>query len=490
MAGDAYDVIIVGGGVAGLATGALAARRGLRPLVLEQGEAPGGACATLARAGYHFDTGASLLWGLEEGGSLRTVLEEVGASLALDASPLEPGFQVAHPRHRLGVYRNEDRFWREIRREFPEGLEPLQALQAELGELDDALRRLDLPAGDLPPRTAWQRFQQWRGRSREEGDLRRRSQQLLTDLAAWQALPPELQQVLALVLRHLGQGGVSMPVLVASTVLGVARRGFTLVRGGAGRLVSALAGALARQGGTLRPMTKVTEVVLRGRRAAGVRTADGDVLEAPALVVAVAPSLLAGSLLPEGSRAFPEGVPAPEAATLTLYLGVAEAILPAEMGAQLFLGLEKPLEPAGIGTLAISASPPWDGGRAPRRRRAMTVNAYLPLGAGVLPPLDWAQVGEAVLGALDDFIPGLQGHLDFREVRSPLDWQEQTGRPLGTPGYARASLPTFLGRQGVAHRTPVPGLFVAGDWTFPGCGVAAVVEGARRTVGLLEAARR
>ena len=488
MTDDSYDLIIVGGGVAGLATGALAARRGLRPLVLEQGEAPGGACATLARGGYHFDTGAGLLWGFEEGGSIRAVLKELGVSL--DAPPLDPGFQVAHPRHRLGMYRHEDRFWREIRREFPEGLDALRALLAELGDLDAALRRLDLPAGDLPPRTAWQRLRQWRGRSREEGELRGRSPQLLTDLAAWQALPPALQQVLALALRHLWQADVSLPVLVAATLLGMTRRGFTIVRGGAGTLASALAGGLAREGGTLRPLTRVTEVVLRGRRAAGVRTADGGVLQAPAVVAATGPSLLARSLLPEGSRAFPDGVPAPEAATLTLYLGVAEAILPAEMEAQVFLGLEKPLEPAGIGTLAISTSPAWDGGRAPRGRRAMTVNGYLPLRAGALPPLDWAQVGEAVLGALDDFMPGFQGHLDFCEVRSPVVWQEQTGRPAGTPGYARASLPTFLGWQGVSHATPVPGLFVAGDWTFPGYGVAAVVEGARRTVGLLEAARR
>lgn len=488
MTDDSYDVIIVGGGVAGLATGALAARRGLRPLVLEQGDTPGGACATLARGEYHFDAGTSVLCGFEEAGSLRAALEELGISL--DAPPLDPGFQVAHPRHRFGIYRNEERFWREIRREFPEGLDAFRALQAELWGLDDALRGLDLPAGDLPPRTAWHRFQHWRRCSREEEDLRGRSQQLLTDLAAWRALPPQLQQALALVLRHLGRAEVSVPVLVAAALLGMTRRPTTFVRGGAGMLVSALAGALAGHGGTLRSMTRVTEVVLRGRRAAGVRTADGAVIEARAVVAAVAPSVLAGSLLPEGGRALPGGGPAPEAATLTLYLGVAEAILPAEMGAHLFLSLEKPLEPAGIETLAISTSPPWDGGRAPKGRRAVTANVCVPLRAGALPPVDWAQAGEAVVRALDDFIPGLQGHLDFCEVRSPLVWQEQTGRPLGTAGYARASLPTFLGWQGVPHATPVPGLFVAGDWTFPGFGVAAVVEGARRTVGLLEASRR
>src|SRR3990170_3199108 len=115
---ERYAVIVIGGGVAGLATGALAARRGLRPLVLEQGEAPGGTCATLERKGYRFDAGATLLWGFESGGSIRALVDEVGAPV--EALPLDPGFQVAIPGHRLSFYRNPERFWREIRREFPE----------------------------------------------------------------------------------------------------------------------------------------------------------------------------------------------------------------------------------------------------------------------------------------------------------------------------------------------------------------------------------
>ncbi len=488
MTDGSYDVIVIGGGVAGLATGALAARRGLRPLVLEQAEVPGGACATLVRNRYRFDAGATLLWGFEQGGSARALLDEVGASA--EALSLDPGFQVALPRHRISFYRNEERFWREVRREFPEALEGLRALHAEVQAMDGALRGLDLGTGDLPPRTSWQRFRQWRGRSREEGELQRRAGQPLADLPAWQSLPEEAQRGLALILRHLGHADGSAPVLQAATLLGLTLHGFIALRGGAGALAAALAAAVERHGGTVRPMARAAEVVLRGRRAAGVRTADGVVLEASAVVAAVAPGLLAGNLLPDGARAFPQGPPGPDAAVLTLYLGVDEAILPAEMGLQVFLALPTPLDPGRIDTVSISTSPSWDGGRAPQGRRALTVNAYLRLVGGSLPAADWIEAGERVLSTLDDFMPGLRGHLDYCEVRSPVVWQEQTGRPNGAASYARGSLPVFLGWQGAPHATPVPGLFVAGDWTFPGCGVAAVLEGARRTVGLLETARR
>ncbi len=485
---DRYEVIVIGGGVAGLATAALAARRGLRPLVLEQGEGPGGACATVARDRYRFDAGAGLLWGFEEGGGARRVLEEVGPPV--EPLPLDPGFQVALPRHRIGFPRNDELFWREVRREFVEGHEAVRAFFGEVQALDGALRGLDLGPHDLPPRTPWDRFQHWRRRSKEEGEVQARAKEPLADQAAWRALPSEMQQALGLILRHLGHADVSSPVLPAATILGITRGGFSALRGGLGTLVAALARAVERHGGAVRTRAGVAEVVLRGRRAAGVRTADGTVLEAPAVVAAVAPAVLAEFLGADCGRAFPEGPPAPETAALTLYLGVDEAILPSEMGSSVLVGLDEALEPGGIETLSVSVSPPWDGGRAPQGRRALTANALLRLEGGMAAAADWMEVGESVLRALDDFLPGLRGRMDYCEFRTPAAWQEQTGRPRGAAGYAQGSLPVFLGWQGFPHTTPIGGLFVAGDWTFPGCSVAAVLEGARRTVGLLEASRR
>jgi len=484
-----YDVIVVGGGVGGLATAALAARHGLRPLVLEQGEAPGGVCAAVSRQGYRFDAGASPLWGFEEGGAPRRLLEEV--EIPVEALPLDPGLQLALPRHRFGFYRGEERFWREIRREFPRAEADLRALYAEVYALDAALRALDLGAGDLPPRTVWGRLRHWRQRSREEAELERRAREPLEALPAWQALPPEVQRALALVLRHLGHAGPSSPLLVAATILGLTRRGFAGLRGGSGTLVDALARAVERHGGGVRTATRATEVVLRGRRAVGVRAADGALLEARAVVAAVAPGLLAAQLLAEeGARAFPGAPPAPAAAAFTLYLGVEEAVMPSEMGSHVLLGLPETPEAGGIDALSLNVSPVWDGNRAPRGRRALTVTAFLPLREGGPAGEDWLQLGERVLTLLDGFLPGLRRRMDYCEMRSPAIWQEQTGRPYGAAGYAPDSLPVFLGWQGFPHATPLEGLFVAGDWTFPGGGVAAVTEGARRTVDLLLAHRR
>jgi phytoene dehydrogenase-like protein len=69
--------------------------------------------------------------------------------------------------------------------------------------------------------------------------------------------------------------------------------GWPVPAGGAGSLTRALVARLESRGGTVRCETPVTEVVVRGRRAVGVRTADGETVDARHAVLAdvSAPSL-------------------------------------------------------------------------------------------------------------------------------------------------------------------------------------------------------
>ena len=74
--------------------------------------------------------------------------------------------------------------------------------------------------------------------------------------------------------------------------------GFPVPRGGAQRLADALRGRLEAHGGQVRPRTEVTQVLVRGDRAVGVRTAGGDTLRATRAVLAdVAAPALYRSLL-------------------------------------------------------------------------------------------------------------------------------------------------------------------------------------------------
>jgi phytoene dehydrogenase-like protein len=72
-----YDVIIVGGGISGLATGALLAKRGLRTVVLEKGNQPGGRAYTLVEKGFTLNYGAHAIY-RPETGLLAEVLRRLG----------------------------------------------------------------------------------------------------------------------------------------------------------------------------------------------------------------------------------------------------------------------------------------------------------------------------------------------------------------------------------------------------------------------------
>src|SRR3954451_14297576 len=74
-----FDLVVVGGGVGGLATAALAQRAGLRVALLEAHTKLGGCAGYFARGPYHFDAGATALMGLQPGEPMRDFLTAIGA---------------------------------------------------------------------------------------------------------------------------------------------------------------------------------------------------------------------------------------------------------------------------------------------------------------------------------------------------------------------------------------------------------------------------
>lgn len=64
------SVIVIGGGLGGLFTGALLAKEGFAVSVFEKNDTIGGGLQTFSRKGFSFETGMHILGGLREGGSI------------------------------------------------------------------------------------------------------------------------------------------------------------------------------------------------------------------------------------------------------------------------------------------------------------------------------------------------------------------------------------------------------------------------------------
>ena len=73
-----HDVLIIGSGLGGLECGALLARRGLKVLVLEGSNQPGGCMQSFRRGGQHYDTGLHYVGGLAPGQALHNAFSQIG----------------------------------------------------------------------------------------------------------------------------------------------------------------------------------------------------------------------------------------------------------------------------------------------------------------------------------------------------------------------------------------------------------------------------
>ena len=72
------SVIIIGGGLGGLFTGAILSKEGVKVTVLEKNATVGGGLQSFVRFGEIFDTGMHVIGGMQEGGNIRRICNYLG----------------------------------------------------------------------------------------------------------------------------------------------------------------------------------------------------------------------------------------------------------------------------------------------------------------------------------------------------------------------------------------------------------------------------
>ncbi len=206
------------------------------------------------------------------------------------------------------------------------------------------------------------------------------------------------------------------------------------VPGGMGQLAATLTERLKTRGVTVETSTEVLDLVVRDGRVIGVATAGGAV-DADAVVCAVDPRRIP-TLAAHVQRTMPSIPP------MTAHLGLIGDVpeLPAEV---VFHG-----EP----TIVVRT-----GGIAPEGGQAWTVH-----GRGLL--------AEDIVLALARKGVNVRGNVEVRVDRSPREQvQNWGGSPMGVLWQGRATLRYRLG-----PRTPIKGVYAAGAHATPGAGIPFV----------------
>jgi hypothetical protein len=470
-----YDVIVVGGELAGALTSALLARHGLQVLHVEHDDTGAG----YESEGWQLPAAPFLMPAPKSVALLEQILTELGLNteLARATKPPTPPLQLIRPGERLDVL--GDLAAREI--EFRRALGSARGA-AELNQLVDesaaASGVADAFFESRPDLSVSSTVGRWKLKR-----LLLRSPELAADG------PMEGHGDHARLFRALAWVGASMaapPKLTVNRPLGKLLSSPLRVPGGRQGLRAVVANRARELGADVlsSPDTSAT-IAFEGSKPIGVRLARGDTTFRSAALVAALDVAGLSRIIPEDRRRQLSALPQVEAthAVFTHNLVVPEASIPRGLGE--FALVETPQ--AELGTLLVQLSPARRANAAEPslEHRVLTVGAAIPLTVRSGGETAVRALIERIWAALDAILPFTRAQalvqstpwLDVPGVAAQ-EWEPHALYQVGTSATA--------GITGLPTDGPWSRLYFAGRAVLPGLGLEGEVLSAFLAVDRIE----
>jgi len=462
-------VAIIGAGLAGLAAARLLCLRGLEVKLFEANHKVGGCCASTRRDGYTFNDGALFL-------AFPGMLDRLFVELELDRPRLLPLRRMAAlqttvlPDGTTVTFDAGPNISIEGGRSAQATAQSQRELYSFLAKWDPLLRFM---ADEVLVRPfSLLRFiaKGWRHLHLLRGTAASHLNRSFSSEAARAAM--------AGALLYAGAPPEKMPAISLLGLVAMFRDGYHVPEGGMGTLPETLADAVRTLGGEIRLNAKVSRILVKNGCACGVDVAGDGVIEADAAISSVSAMHTFGALLSE------RDVPS------RLTQRVRRAKL-SHKGFVLQLGLSNKIDVRSHSNNLL----PWLGDQAQvfvadkNQLRwpvytvpTVTVPELAPAGGSIVemfPPIDqamtaadWREVRkEEVAAQAVERLRGLHEiDIAVRRMLSPKEFEEETHLQGGALyGLSPLGGPAALFK----HRSPIGGLYLAGQTTWPGFGVAS-----------------
>ncbi len=498
---ERWDVIVVGSGLGGLSCGALLAKNGKKVLVLERHSKVGGYAHQFTRkAGadikYRFDVALHVTGAMDEGASSRRILEEIGVWDRIRVKRLDVMCRSSFPDFEMVVPADKELFRQKLVAQFPEerdGIDSLFGTIDKFAEEVGALMKASVP-GEAPSPDFAERYP----------TVMKYMAATLHQFVSEHVTNEKVAAVFCQPWPYLGLPPKRVSAfLYLQMWLSFFTGGTYYIQGGGYALSRAMSDAIERRGGKVLTRTEVTRILTEGGRCAGVETKKGEKFSAPIIVSNAAAPITFDKLLDASivDPAYLQQVRTSEVSVsiIQAYIGVKGT--PSEIGFEdheHFMnfgydaeeGFDRMLEGDYSQSACVMANntsvnpddtPPGrsiieiaifaDG----KRWFGFTEEEY---------KKKKAEVTELLIDRFSEIIPDLRDRIEVIEVGTPRTMERYSGNPYGAV-YGYASTPTGHSIFRPRPDTPVPGLYLASAWTFPGPGFGGTLAGGANTARII-----
>lgn len=473
------SIIIIGGGIAGLAAGCYAQMNGYRTKIFEMHGLPGGLCTSWKRGGYTFDGCIHWLVGSSPANSFHRVWQELGALQGCEIVNQEEFFRIEGQDGKTFImYANADQLESYLKKLAPEDSKVIEGLSEAIRHFshmeipleDGILKNLGIMGKMLPLLKYFPKY----------GKIS------IQDFAK-QFQNPFLRESFASIFNI-----EDFPMIALLMTLGFKHRnaaGYPI--GGSLKFAKLIEQRYLSLGGDIHYKARVAEIITENNKAVGVRLSDGtehraDIIISAADGHATIFDMLNGQYMNEEIQSNYRDLP------------IFQPIIQASLGINrdfssephsLTFPVSQPLLVAGEPRNNISMKHYcYDPTMAPPGKSAIVVtfnsnyDYWQNLGAGTQAyHAEKERIIAQVVSALEFRFPGTKKQIEVTDVATPLTYERYTGNWQGSmEGWL---ITTSTLRKRISKTLPgLKNFYMIGQWVQPGGGLPPAAKSGRDIV--------
>jgi phytoene desaturase len=488
MAPDA-DVIIIGAGMAGLTCGCLLAKRGLKVLIVEKNQKVGGCCTSFEKDGFSFDLSVQSIGECRRGGRVWNLLHELRLLDQIHFIPLEPAREYHFPKLSIQQSSHLETHLEDLSQRFPEERKGIGQVYDILEKLFEEFSRIpiSLSLSDLTTfSSTFPLLSQYKdktyGELLDEWVSDPLLKALLSIRSSYALLPPEEISV-------TGMAGIEMSYF---------RHGVSCLQGRVEELPVKMGEALQALGGRTLLGCEVDRVRMEEKKAMGVHLKEGQELTARVVISNLDAYTTFVSLMEEKDLPSPFRTKLrrlrPSLSYFILYLGIEGEL--GELSTsnhEVFFSDRIQEEYQAIYRNQVPEEAPFyllapskvNPSHAPEGKSTLCLSYKAPY---FLSP-DWnhgikTRLSQRLIQRASAYVPDLEKRILVRSETTPKTIEQWTGNRYGA-AYGWAQTPRQSGIYRLQRTTPIPNLFLTGQWTSPGGGISGVMASGELTAGLI-----